>query len=142
MVVHAALILGACLHQVGSVSQDAVVEMLESPGLAVTPFQPAWLHEGNEQIWALKEEDRIKVCDILRAGEPREVPELAYQTDDAHAPLAQRRFYIYASNAQCLAATVLENRVMMHDVVLQPEQEQQLYLVLKPYLARVFSVSK
>lgn len=142
MVGHVALILGACLHQVGSVSQDAVLEMLESPALAVTPFQPAWLNEGNEQIWRLKKADRALVCAILRAGEPRRVPELAYQTDDEHAPITQNRFYIYATNAQCLAATVVGDRVMMHDIVLPPEQEQLLYQTLKPYLARVFSAEK
>ena len=66
------------------------------------------------------------------------MPELAYQTDDEHNPLVQNRFYIYAMNGQCLAATVLDKRVVMHDVVLTEEQEKELYQLLKPYLKNVF----
>lgn len=138
MLVGVAVLLGACLNQSGAVSREAVLEMLDSPKLAVTPFQPIWLNEGTEEIWPLSEADRQKVCAILRAGEARHIPELTYQTDDARNPLSEHRFYIYATNGQCLAGTLLENRVAMHDVVLPPEQEALLYVVLKPYLVRVF----
>ena len=60
-------------------------------------------------------------------------------TDDEHAPLVQNRFYIYATNGQCLAGTVLEKRVVMHDVVLTEEQEKELYTILTPYLRKVFA---
>lgn len=113
--------------------------MLESPRLAVTPFQPVWLDADGRNVWPLTETDRQAVCDILRAGSGRDVPELAYQTDDEHAPLVQNRFYIYATNGQCLAATVLNDRVVMHDVVLPAEQEQALYRILRPYLKKVFT---
>lgn len=136
----AALTLGSCVNQSGSVSRGAVLEMLESPHLAVTPFQPAWLNEG--EFNPLLDDTRAKVCEILRSGEPRHVPELAYQTDDDRNELNDHRFYIYGSNAQCLAATVLGDRVAMHDVVLQPEQEKELYKLLKPYLDKVFSSAK
>lgn len=136
--VAAGVMFAGCLHPTGSVSEEAVAEMLQSPKLAVTAFQPVWLNEDGKGVWPLSEADRATVCSILKAGEGRDLPELAYQTDDEHAPLTQNRFYIYASNAQCLAGTVLNERVVMHDVVLQPEQEQQLYVVLKPYLMRVF----
>lgn len=135
----AALLLAGCLHPVGSVSEEAVQEMLASPHLAVTPYQPAWLNEDGEGIWPLSEADRLKVCAILQGGEAREVPELAYQTDDEHAPLVQNRFYIYAPNGQCLAGTLLEKRVVMHDVVLQEAQEKELFTILKPYLRKVFA---
>lgn len=138
MLVAAACLLGGCLNQSGAVSAAAVQEMLASPELAVTPFQPAWLNEGSEGIWKLSPAVREQVCSILRAGEPRYVPELAYQTDDARNPLADNRFYVYATNGQCLAGTLLEHRVVMHDIVLQPEQEQQLYTLLKPYLTNLF----
>ena len=134
----AVVALPACQSVVGSVSNEAVQEMLASPELAVTPFQPAWLNEGSEGIWKLPPAVREQVCSILRAGEPRYVPELAYQTDDARNPLADNRFYVYATNGQCLAGTLLEHRVVMHDIVLQPEQEQQLYTLLKPYLTNLF----
>lgn len=133
------LLLAGCLHPVGSVSEEAVQEMLASPHLAVTPYQPAWLNENGEGIWPLSEADRRKVCAILQSGEARDVPELAYQTDDEHAPLVQHRFYIYAPNGQCLAGTLLDKRVVMHDVVLPEEQEKELYTILKPYLRKVFS---
>ncbi len=133
-----AAMLSGCLHPTGSVSEDAVLEMLASPKLAVTPYQPAWLNEGGEEIWPLSEADRLTLCGILKAGEERDVPELAYQTDDEHNPLVQNRFYIYAMNGQCLAATVLDKRVVMHDVVLTEEQEKELYQLLKPYLKNVF----
>lgn len=139
MLLAAAAMLPACLNQSGSVSSDAVAEMLASPKLAVTPFQPIWLNEGDEEIWALSDAERTKVCALLETGESRHVPELAYQTDDERNPLAQRRFYIYASNGQCLGCTLLEGRVVMHDVVLLPEQEQELYNILKPYLKKVFA---
>lgn len=134
-----ALGLNSCLNQSGAVSTDAVQEMLASPQMAVTPFQPFWLNEtGKEEAWKLSPEARRQVCDILLQGEHRYVPELAYQIDDERNPMAENRFYIYASNGQCLAGTLLEQRVAMHDVVLSPEQEQQLFQVLKPYLKHVF----
>ena len=140
----AAVVLTFCAavsscHTIGSVSTEAVQEMLESPGLAVTPFQPVWLDADGRNVWPLTETDRQAVCDILRAGSGRDVPELAYQTDDEHAPLVQNRFYIYATNGQCLAATVLNDRVVMHDVVLPEEQERTLFRILRPYLKKVFT---
>lgn len=131
-------LLSSCISQSSAVSQDAVEEMLASPGLAVTPFVPAWLHEDKEGIWPLSEQDRQRVCSLLQTGEHRHIPELAYQTDDDRAPLSQNRFYIYATNGQCLAGTVLHERVAMHDVVLTEEQERELYRLLKPYLRNVF----
>lgn len=139
MLLAAVAVLPSCLNQSGSVSHEAVQEMLASPKLAVTPFLPIWLNEGGEEIWPLSEADRQKVCELLSAGEPRNVPELTYQTDDERNPMAAHRFYIYASNGQCLAGTRLEARVVMHDVVLLPWQEQELYNVLKPYLENVFA---
>lgn len=138
----AALLVVAALascHVTGSVSEESVAEMLESPKLAVTPFQPAWLDEDGRSIWPLGETDRLAVCGILRAGSGRDVPELAYQTDDEHAPLVQNRFYIYGSNGQCLAGTVMNDRVVMHDVVLSVAGEQALYKILKPYLKNIFT---
>lgn len=133
-----ALLLPGCIQQSGSVSPDAVVEMLDSPGLAVTPYHPAWLNEGGEEIWPMSETDCKRVREILLGGEQRHIPELAYQTDDERTPYYQNRFYIYASNGQCLAATWMESRVVMHDVVLPQAVEQELYRLLKPYLAHVF----
>jgi hypothetical protein len=138
-VVAAGFMLAGCQTPTGSVSEEAVLEMLESPKLAVTPFQPAWLNEDGKGIWPVSEEVRAAVCDILKAGEARDVPELAYQTDDEHAPLARNRFYIYATNGQCLAGTVMHDRVAMHDVVLSEEQEKALYVLLKPYLQKLFT---
>lgn len=127
-----------CLQQSYSVSTEAVAEMLESEVLLVTSFQPAWLNEGSEGMWRLSPGDKAKVCAMLRTGENRHVPELAYQTDDERNPLSRNRFYIYSDNGQCLAATVMNDRVVMHDVVLQPEQEKELYGILKPYLKHLF----
>lgn len=135
----AGLLLTSCWQHSYSVSSESVVEMLDSAGLAVTSFQPAWLNEGSEGIWKLSRADHGKVCDILRVGQNRHVPELAYQTDDESNPLAKNRFYIYSTNGQCLAATVMNDRVVMHDVVLKLEQEQELYRILKPYLKNLFS---
>ncbi len=136
----AAGILSSCLNQSGAVSQAAVEEMLASPRLAVTPFLPAWLHDDKQVIQPLSEPDRQRVCAILLAGEHRHVPELAYQTDDERNPLSRNRFYVYASNAQCLAATLLEERVAMHDVLLTEPQERELYQILRPYLRRLFAM--
>lgn len=133
------VLLQGCVPATGSVSAEAVREMLESPKLAVTTFQPAWLNEEGKGIWPMRETERQRVCAILKDGEAREVPELAYQTDDEHAPLVQNRFYIYATNGQCLAATVLNQRVVMHDVVLTAEQESELYRILNPYLRKIFT---
>ncbi len=144
LICSAAILLGmvscfsSCQPITGSVSGDAVQEMLASPRLAVTPFQPAWLDEEGRNIWPLAEADRVDVCSILRTGAAREVPELAYQTDDENAPLAKNRFYIYASNGQCLAGTVMNDRVVMHDVVLSEAMEKELYRVLKPNLKKLF----
>ena len=131
--------LASCLNQGSSVSSDAVDEMLAAPGMAVTPFQPAWLNEDGKGIYPLSKEARAKVCAILLAGKNRHVPELAYQLDDENDPLAQNRFYLYASNGQCLAGTVMDTRVVMHDVVLTEAQEQELFALLKPYLKKVFT---
>ena len=133
------LLLASCLNQSYSVSSDAVDEMLAAPVMAVTPFQPAWLNEDGKGIYPLSKVDRAKVCAILLAGRNRHVPELAYQLDDENDPLAQNRFYLYASNGQCLAGTVLDTRVVMHDVVLTQEQEKELFSLLKPYLKKVFT---
>lgn len=133
------VMLASCLNQSYSVSSDAVDEMLAAPGMAVTPFQPAWLNEDGKGIYPLSKEARAKVCAILLAGKNRHVPELAYQLDDENDPLAQNRFYLYASNGQCLAGTVMDTRVVMHDVVLSQEQEQELFALLKPYLKKVFT---
>ena len=137
MVAVTGLLLAGCLSQSGSVSPAAVEEMLASPRLAVTSYVPAWLHAGETHLWGMSEPDRQRLCAILRAGESRNVPELAYQVDDENHPLVQNRFYIYASNAQCLAATVLNDRVVMHDVVLTEEQERELFRILTPYLEKV-----
>ena len=88
------VLLAGCLHPTGSVSEEAVLEMLDSPKLAVTPYQPAWLNEGGEEIWPLSEDDRLKLCAMLKSGAERDVPELAYQTDDEHNPLVQNRLYL------------------------------------------------
>lgn len=133
-----AALLSGCMHQSYSVSTDAVEEMLAAPALAVTPFLPAWLNEGGEDIWKLSEADRTRVCAILRSGKNRPIDELVYQMDDGSAPLAQNRFYLYASNAQCLAGTVLDKHVIMHDIMLEEVQEQELYTILKPYLRKLF----
>ena len=133
------LLLASCLNQSYSVSSDAVDEMLAAPVMAVTPFQPAWLNEDGKGIYPLSKEARAKVCAILLAGKNRHVPELAYQLDDENDPLAQNRFYLYASNGQCLAGTVMDTRVVMHDVVLTEAQEQELFALLKPYLKKVFT---
>ena len=134
----AVVALPACQSVVGSVSNEAVQEMLASPRMAVTPFLPAWLDEDGTSIWPLTQAQQAEVCAILVAGEAREVPELAYQTDDERDSLAKNRFYIYGSNGQCLAGTVMNDRVVMHDVVLRPEQEQALFRVLKPNLQKLF----
>ena len=76
------VMLASCLNQSNSVSSDAVDEMLAAPGMAVTPFQPAWLNEDGKGIYPLSKEARAKVCAILLAGKNRPVPELAYQLDD------------------------------------------------------------
>ncbi len=137
-----AAFFSGCLQQSGAVSHDAVQEMLQSPRLAVTPFQPAWLNTDDKEIWRLSDADCKQVRAILASGESRHVPELLYQTDDERNPLACNRFYIYATNGQCLGATLLDKRVAMHDVVLPPEQERELFKVLQPYLKRVFAVKK
>ena len=94
--------------------------------------------DANGSDVALTQAQQAEVCAILVAGEAREVPELAYQTDDERDSLAKNRFYIYGSNGQCLAGTVMNDRVVMHDVVLPPEQEQALFRVLKPNLQKLF----
>ena len=131
----AGVLLSACLPQNATVSQDAVEEMLASPCLAVTPFVPAWLHDAPNPLLA---KPREQVRAILQSGERRHVPEVVYQTDDEHNPLVNNRFYLYGSNGQCLAATVMNDRVVMHDVVLPEAQERELYSILKPYLEKVF----
>ena len=131
-------LFAGCLQQSYSVSTESVAEMLDSEVLVVTSFEPAWLNEGTEGMWKLTPGDKDKVCAMLRMGENRHVPELVYQTDDEHNPLSRNRFYIYSNNGQCLAATVMNDRVVMHDVVLQPEQDKNLYGILKPYLKHLF----
>ena len=130
--------LSACVNPSYSVSRDAVEEMLAADKLAVTPFQPVWLSEGGADVWQLSPEVQTRVCAILLEGTTRYVPELAYQTDDEHNPLVNNRFYLYGSNGQCLAATVMNDRVVMHDVVLPEDRERELYSILKPYLEKVF----
>lgn len=137
LLVCTAAVLSACVPQNASVSQDAVEEMLASPHLMVTPFVPAWLHD--EPGKPLLAKTRERVCAILQEGERRHVPEVAYQTDDEHHPLVKNRFYLYASNGQCLAGTVMTDRVVMHDVVLPVAQERELYSILEPYLEKVFN---
>ena len=131
----AGVLLSACLPQNATVSQDAVAEMLASPHLAVTPFVPAWLQDAPKPLLA---KTREQVRAILQAGERRHVPEVVYQTDAEHTPLVNNRFYLYGSNGQCLAATVMNDRVVMHDVVLPEDRERELYSILKPYLEKVF----
>ena len=131
----AGVLLSACLPQNATVSQDAVAEMLASPHQAGTPFVPAWLQDAHKTLVA---KTREQVRAILQAGERRHVPEVVYQTDDEHNPLVNNRFYLYGSNGQCLAATVMNDRVVMHDVVLPEDRERELYSILKPYLEKVF----
>lgn len=132
----AGVLLSACVPQNATVSQDAVEEMLASPHMMVTPFEPAWLHDEPRKLLLAKARERV--CAILQEGERRHVPEVAYQTDDERNPLSRNRFYIYASNGQCLAGTVMNDRVVMHDVVLSEEQERELFRILSPYLEKVF----
>ncbi len=139
MVPVVAALVSSCVNQSYSVSSDAVAEMLAAPGLSVTSFLPEWLNEEGRGAWALSPADDARVRAILLMGENRHVSELQYQTDDEHAPLVQNRFYVYATNGQCLAATVLETRIAMHDLVLTQEQEGELYRILKPYLKNIFS---
>lgn len=132
-----ALLLAGCMQEYGSVNPEAIQETLNAPRMAVTPFQPAWLMEKGDMA-PLVETDLQQVRTLLQEGSPRRVPDVAYQTDDAADPLAQNRFYLYGSNAQCLGATLLEERVVMHDIELPEETEKKLYQVLRPYIDRIF----
>lgn len=131
------LLLGGCMQEYGSVNSEAIQETLGAARMAVTPFQPAWLMEKGD-MQPLAEADLLQVRVLLQEGSPRRVPDVAYQTDESDAPLAQNRFYLYGSNAQCLGATLLEERVVMHDIELPEETEKKLYQVLRPYLVRIF----
>lgn len=133
----ALLLLSGCVQEYGSVNPEAIQETLNAPRMAVTPFQPAWLMEKGDMA-PLEETALQQVRTLLQEGSPRRVPDVAYQTDDADAPLAQNRFYLYGSNAQCLGATLLEERVVMHDIELTEETEKKLYQVLRPYIDRIF----
>lgn len=123
----------------GSLSREAVDELLSADSLAVTPRSPGWLLE-EEAIFKLSEKDAQRLRELLKGTEVNEVKEECYRRPETSAEEgAQHRFCLYASNAQCMEGRVAPGKlVMLDDLKLSAQQQQELYAILRPYLLKIY----
>lgn len=127
-----------CVHPYGSVGKASVEEALRADAIAVTPCIPGWLLEPT-QIHRLSQTELRELLAILRRGELKQVHESHYRAESPahHEGTAERVFYLYASNAQCLGACVVGEMVLMDDLELTEEDSRALYRLLKAHLEKV-----
>lgn len=136
--VAAFVLLPACTTTSGAVGAESVAEMLTAPKMAVTATNPGWLLD-DKDIHPLTAAQVVRVKEILRAGELREVSEKYYRdaSEGNRGDSTDALFYLYASNAQCLGGRVLEERVLMDDFNLSEEAEKELFTLLRPQLKKL-----
>lgn len=132
------VLLPACTTTSGAVGAESVAEMLTAPKMAVTATNPGWLLD-DKDIHPLTAAQVVRVKEILRAGELREVSEKYYRdaSEGNRGDSTDALFYLYASNAQCLGGRVLEERVLMDDFNLSEEAEKELFTLLRPQLKKL-----
>lgn len=123
----------------GSLSREAVDELLRADTLAVTPRSPGWLL-AEESIFKLSQKDAQRLRELLRGAELNEVKEECYRRPETSAEEgAQRSFCLYASNAQCMEGRVAPGKlVVLDDLKLSVQQQQELYGILRPYLLKIY----
>lgn len=138
LAVAAFVLLPACTTTSGAVGAESVAEMLTAPKMAVTATNPGWLLD-DKDIHPLTAAQVVRVKEILRAGELREVSEKYYRdaSEGNRGDSTDALFYLYASNAQCLGGRVLEERVLMDDFNLSEEAEKELFTLLRPQLKKL-----
>lgn len=138
LAVAAFVLLPACTTTSGAVGAESVAEMLTAPKMAVTATNPGWLLD-DKDIHPLTAAQVVRVKEILRAGELREVSEKYYRdaSEGNRGDSTDALFYLYASNAQCLGGRVLEERVLMDDFNLSEEAEKELFTLLRPQLNKL-----
>ncbi len=135
-----AALLAACSAQnYGSVSSEAIQEVLKAPKMAVTPDTPGWLLK-EKDIHPLSDVELTQVRELLAAAEVRQVAERYYRSADQgnRGDTTDKVFYLYASNAQCLGGRVFPGRVMMDDFNMSEEAQQELYGILQPKLEKLY----
>lgn len=139
VVVFVSAVVGTtCVHPYGSVGKASVEEALQADAIAVTPCIPGWLLEPH-QIHRLSKTELRELLAILHRGTHKQVHEAHYRSETVshHADSAERVFYLYASNSQCLGACVVGEMVMMDDLELTEEDSRALYRLLKEHLQKV-----
>lgn len=138
----ATVLLGASACQqptLGSLSREAVDELLRADTLAVTPRSPGWLL-AEDAIFKLSAKDAQSLRELLAGAEINEVKEECYRRPETGAQSdAQHSFCLYASNAQCMEGHVAPGKlVVMDDLKLSAQQQQDLYKLLRPYLLKLY----
>ena len=103
----------------GSMSRASVDDLLGAERFAVTPCTPGWMLEKSD-IFELGADEAAQLRALLSRAPLNEVSEEAYRTSDACAlgKTSDRRFYLYASNAQCMEAHLVDDiahAVDIHD---------------------------
>ncbi len=124
----------------GSMSRASVDDLLGAERFAVTPCTPGWMLEKSD-IFELGADEAAQLRALLSRAPLNEVSEEAYRTSDACAlgKTSDRRFYLYASNAQCMEAHLVDgSRVEFDDLKLSPEDQVKVYRLLRPQLRRLF----
>ena len=135
----AALVAGACSQPNGALSQSAVNATLKAPKLAVTPYEPSWLQEPSQQH-LVSDSQRVGLRKLLKDAKVRRIPDSMYRSAEEgnRGDNSQRLFYLYGSNAQCLGARVVEQRVLLDDLGMDERTESALYNLLYPQLKLLF----
>lgn len=124
----------------GSMSRASVDDLLGAERFAVTPCTPGWMLEKSD-IFELGADEASQLRALLSRAPLNEVREEVYRTSDACAlgKKSDRRFYLYASNAQCMEAHLVDGgRVEFDDLKLSPEDQVKVYCLLRPQLRRLF----
>ncbi len=120
------------------VNAEMLRETINSPRMAVTPHQPAWVSE-KEEIHPLTAADLQKVQSILRQGDFRYVAEKYYRDEESgnRGDTSSELFYLYGDNAQCLGGRVVDKQIYMDDLDLDEPLRRELYSILTPYLQKL-----
>lgn len=131
--------LAACQQGNGALSQGAVRATLAANTLMVTPSEPYWLLEEGQRH-KLTDAQRTQLRALLKNARVREVPDSMYRSAEEgnRYDSSNMIFYIYGSNAQCLGARVVGQRVMLDDLQLDVATQQRIYTLLKPQLVKLF----
>lgn len=132
------LFLSSCSQTPGSVIRENVVEMLQSPRMAVTASLPGWMLE-KRSISALTPAEIAELRTLLLPEQVRSVPEKYYRdsSEGNRGDTSENTFYIYASNAQCLGGRLVEGNVQMDDFSLSEAQQTRLTALLMPHLRKI-----